>query len=180
MTPDKLTEEQKQRIRRVKLVLIDNDAVLTDGRIVYGDHGDELKFFDVQDGHGLTMLRRAGYKLAMVSGRKSPINKKRGKELQFHHVYQKALDKLKVFEQALKKFRVQPEEVCYIGDDLIDMPAMRRSGFSVAVANAVDEVKAIAHYVTEKSGGRGAVREVTDLLLKVQGKWADAVLRYMR
>lgn len=172
--------EVKARIRKVRLVIVDNDGVMTDGRIVLGDKGDELKFFDVQDGHGLAMLHRAGYKTVMISGKTSGVNVRRAGELLFDGLYQKALDKLAVFEKVLKEFKMKPEQVCYIGDDLIDLPPMRRSGFAVAVANAVDEVKKEAHYVTKKSGGRGAVREVIDLLLKTQGRWAEATARYYR
>jgi len=175
-----LSEALKERIRKIKLLLVDVDAVLTDGRIVYGDYGDELKFFDVQDGHGLSMLRRAGIRFVLLSGRKSKINVRRAKELGASGLHQLAHDKLKVYALALKKYRVLPEEICYVGDDLIDLPVLVRVGFAVAVANAVPEVRERAHYVTAKSGGRGAVREVTDLLLKEQGKWAEAVERYYR
>lgn len=175
-----LSEALKERIRKIKLLLVDVDAVLTDGRIVYGDYGDELKFFDVQDGHGLSMLRRAGIRFVFLSGRKSKINVRRAKELGASGLHQLAHDKLKVYALALKKYRVLPEEICYVGDDLIDLPVLVRVGFAVAVANAVPEVRERAHYVTAKSGGRGAVREVTDLLLKEQGKWAEAVERYYR
>ena len=172
--------ELKERIRKIRLVIVDNDGVMTDGRIIYGDHGDELKFFDAQDGHGLVMLRRAGYKTVMISGKTSRVNKRRMKEVQFCDLYQKATDKLSVFEKVLKKFKVGPEETCYVGDDLIDLPPMKRCGLAVAVAGAVDEVKEAAHYTTQKSGGRGAVREIADLLLKTQGQWADVTARYYR
>ena len=175
-----LSEDQKERIRRVRLIIIDNDGVLTDGRIVFGDHGDELKFFDVQDGFGLTLLSRAGYKTVMISGKKCKVNKRRMKEVKFTAMYENAFDKLKVFEAVLKKFKTKPEEVCYIGDDLIDLPAMRRAGFAVAVANAQPDVKQAANYVTEHAGGRGAVREVVDLLLKTQGQWTEVTSRYFR
>ncbi len=168
------------RIANIKLVIVDNDAVLTDGRIVYGDYGDELKFFDVQDGFGLTLLKRAGIKIAMVSGKKSRINKRRSKELQFDEIFQNAFDKLKVFEKLLKKYKLRPEEVCYIGDDLIDLPPMKRAGLAIAVRNAVSDIKSIAHIVTERAGGHGAVREAIDLILKSQGKWAQVTERYFR
>lgn len=175
-----MQDDLKARILKVRIVLIDNDGVMTDGRIVLGDHGDELKFFDVQDGHGLVMLRRAGYKTVMVSGKSSRVNKRRMKEAQVCDLYQKAADKLKVFEKVLKKFKVSADQVCYIGDDLIDLPPMTRSGFAVAVANAVPEVLEAAHYTTRHSGGRGAVREVADLLLKTQGQWKDVTAGYFR
>ena len=175
-----LAEDQKERAKRVRLVIVDNDGVMTDGRIVLGDHGDELKFFDVQDGFGLVLLDRAGYKTVMISGKRSRVNKRRAKEVKFSAMYENAFDKLQVFEKVLKKFKRKPEEVCYIGDDLIDLPPMRRCGFAVAVANALPEVKQIANYTTERAGGRGAVREVVDLLLKTQGQWAEVTQRYFR
>ncbi len=172
------SEELKERLSRVKLVLVDVDGVMTDGRIVFGNYGDELKFFDVQDGFGLVMLRRAGFKTVMISAKKSRINHKRAKEVHITKIYQNAFDKLKVYEKILRKFRVRDEEVCYLGDDLIDAPVLTRVGFAVAVRNAVQEVQSLAHYVTQKSGGRGAVREIADMLLKTQGKWDDVTRRY--
>lgn len=170
----------EQRLKLVKLAIFDVDGVMTDGRIIYGDHGDELKHFDVQDGFGMAMLSRAGIRTAMITAKKSRINQRRAKELHVEKLYQNAKDKLKVYERALKKFKVSHEEVCYVGDDLIDLPVLSRVGFAVAVANAVEEVKQKAHYVTERSGGRGAVREVVDLILKTQGKWAGVTQRYSR
>lgn len=170
----------EERIRPVKLVIVDNDGVMTDGRIVLGDYGDELKFFDVQDGFGMVMLRRAGFNTVIISGKKSRVNDRRAKELLVDKLYQNAFDKLEIYEKVIRRFKVKPEEVCYIGDDLIDLPVLKRVGFAVAVRNARPEVKEAAHYVTEVPGGRGAVREVTDLLLKGQGKWTEATRRYFR
>ena len=168
------------RIKKIKLVMFDNDGVLTDGRIVYGDYGDELKFFDVQDGFGMVLLRRAGLKTAILSGKKSRVNPRRVKELGVDKLYQNVLDKLKGFEKALKKFNVRAEEVCYVGDDLVDLPVLKRVGFAVAPVNAVDEVKKAVHHCTEKPGGRGAAREVADLILKGQGKWTEVTEKYFR
>lgn len=175
-----IPQELAERIRKVKLVLVDNDGVMTDGRIVYGDYGDELKFFDVQDGFGLSLLHRAGLKTVMISGRKCRINRRRAKETYFDRMLENVHDKLQAFEKVLKQFKVAPDEVCYIGDDLIDLPPMRRCGFSVAVANAVPEVRKEAHYVTERPGGRGAVREAAELLLQTQGRWAALLAHYLR
>ena len=167
-----------ERIKKIKLVMIDNDGVLTDGRIVLGDYGDELKFFDVQDGLGLVLLRRAGLPTVIVSGKKSRINPRRAKDTRVTKLFQNVPDKLKIFEKMLKKFKAAPEEVCYIGDDLLDLPPMVRAGLAVAVSNAVSDVKEKAHYVTQKAGGRGGVREVVDMLLKGQGKWDKATGKY--
>ena len=167
-----------ERIQKIKLVIVDNDGVLTDGRIVYGDYGDDIKFFDVQDGFGMVLLRRAGLNTVIISGKKSSINHRRAKELMVNKIFQNAFDKLKVFEKVSQKFKIAPEETCYVGDDLIDLPVMTRVGLAVAVSNAVEEVKLAAHYITQKSGGRGAVREVVDMLLKGQGKWTEVTQRY--
>ncbi len=175
-----LEAELQPKLAKIRLFITDIDGVLTDGRIIFGNYGDELKFFDVHDGFGLVMLRRAGFKTIIITAKKSRINSKRAKEVQAVKLYQGAKDKLKIYEKALKRFHVEPQEVCFIGDDLIDIPVLKRVGFSVAVKNAVSEVKEIAHYVTEKNGGRGAVREVADMILRAQGKWADATVNYFR
>ena len=175
-----VTDELSRRLLRVKLFLVDVDGVMTDGRIVYGNYGDELKFFDVQDGFGMVLLRRAGLKTVIVSGKKSRVNPRRVKELGVDKLYQNAFDKLKILEQILKKFKVKADEVCYIGDDLIDLPVLKRVGFSAAPANAVDEVKKAVHHCTEKPGGRGAARELAEMILKAQGRWAAVTERYFR
>ena len=160
------------------MVIMDLDGVLTDGRIIYGDYGDELKFFDVQDGFGLTLLHKAGLRTAVISARKSRINRRRANELKIGKLYQNVQDKSKVFEQLLGRHKLLPDEICYIGDDWSDLRAMRRAGFSVAVENALEEVKEAADYVTKKHGGRGAVREAADLILRVQGKRDALVAHY--
>ena len=175
-----VSEGLRDRILRVKLVLVDIDGVLTDGRIILANHGDELKFFDVQDGFGLALLRRAGFKTVMIGAKKSRVHQRRAKELKITKIWQNVHDKLKVYQKLLRKFRACDEEACYVGDDLIDIPVLKRVGFAVGVPNAVPEVKELAHYVTERSGGRGAVREVADLILKTQGRWADATQRYFQ
>lgn len=175
-----LPEKVMERAAKIKFLLLDVDGVLTDGRIVLGNYGDELKFFDIQDGHGVVMLGRVGIKTVLLTGRKSRINVKRAKEIGVVKVYQDARDKLKVFEKIIKKFRLNPEEICAVGDDVVDMPVLTRCGLAVAVRNAVSEVKDVAHYVTAKSGGRGAVREVAELLLKSQGQWEKIMERYRR
>ncbi|OGW84194.1 MAG: hypothetical protein A3C47_06135 [Omnitrophica bacterium RIFCSPHIGHO2_02_FULL_51_18] len=172
--------ELQSKLQKIKLFITDIDGVLTDGRIIFGNYGDELKFFDVHDGFGLVMLRRMGFKTIIITAKKSRINVKRAKEVQAVKLYQNAKDKLKVFEKVLKQFRVEPQEVCFIGDDLMDIPVLKRVGFAVAVQNAVQEVKGLAHYVTQKNGGRGAVREVVDMILRAQDKWAEATVNYFR
>ncbi len=169
-----------ERAKRVKLLILDIDGVMTDGRIIYSIYGDELKFFDVQDGFGITLLNRAGIKSVIITAKKSRVVKLRAKDLKVAKVYQGYSDKLVPFNRTLRRFRVKPEEVCFIGDDLIDMPVLKRAGFAVSVPNAVEEVKACANFVTSKSGGRGAVREICDMILKAQNKWEPVTSRYHR
>jgi 3-deoxy-D-manno-octulosonate 8-phosphate phosphatase (KDO 8-P phosphatase) len=173
-----MTEDLRERILKVKMFILDVDGVLTDGRIVLGNYGDELKFFDVQDGMGIVLLRRAGLKTVIVTSKHSRINHRRARELKVAKLYQKAGDKLRVYEKILKKFRLKSEECCFIGDDLVDLPVMKRAGFAVAVQNAVEDVKGAAHYVTERAGGRGAVREAAELILKTQGHWQEITKLY--
>ena len=175
-----ITDELKDRILKVKLLILDVDGVLTDGRIVYGDYGDELKFFDVQDGFGLVLLRRAGIPAVAISAKKSRVNQRRAKELRITKLYQNVREKLKLFEKVAAKMKLRHDEVCFIGDDLMDIPVLSRAGFAVAVPNAVDEVREAVHYVTLKKGGRGAVREVVDLILKTQSKWPGVTERYFQ
>ncbi len=171
-----ISEDVRQRILKIKAVIFDIDGVLTDGRIVLGNYGDELKFFDAQDGLGLVLLRRAGFKTAMVSSRKSRINQKRARETDVTRLYQNVSDKRGGFDKLLRKFKIAADEACFVGDDLVDIPALVKAGLAVAVQNAAPAVKEIAHYVTEKEGGRGAAREISDLLLKTQGRW-DALVK---
>ena len=167
-----------QRASRVTVLLLDVDGVLTDGRIVYAEHGDELKCFDVQDGAGLTFWRQAGLQSAIITSRTSRIVKRRAKELRVNFLSQGRLLKFPAYEQLLKRLEVSDEHVCAVGDDLMELPMLRRVGFAVAVRNAVDDVKRVSHYVTQRSGGHGAVREVIDLLLKAKGLWGHVLQRY--
>lgn len=175
-----MTEAVYERARRVKVLILDIDGVMTDGRIVYSIYGDELRFFDVQDGLGITLLNRAGIKSIIITAKKSRIVKARARDLKVARTYNGYMDKLKALNKAIRKFRVNHEEICFIGDDLIDIPVLKRIGLAVSVPNAVDEVRDVAHYVTSRPGGRGAVREVCDMLLKAQGKWEAATSAYFK
>lgn len=170
--------EVLEKAKRVRLLIVDIDGVMTDGRIIYSIYGDELKFFDVQDGFGISLLNRAGIKTVIITAKKSRIVKLRARDMKVA-AYQGFLDKSIPFNRIIKKFKISPENICFIGDDLIDMPVLKRVGFAVAVSNAVDEVKKASHYVTLKMGGRGAVREICDMILKSQGKWEMATSRYI-
>ena len=173
-----MTPELAQRASRVSLLVLDVDGVLTDGRIVYADYGDELKAFDIQDGAGLVFWNRAGLKSAIITGRTSRLVKRRAKDMQVDVLVQGRILKLPVYEQLLRKFRLRDEQVCAIGDDLMELPMLRRAGLAVAVPAAVEEVKRISHYVTRRPGGRGAVREVVDIILKAKGLWDQVLQRY--
>jgi 3-deoxy-D-manno-octulosonate 8-phosphate phosphatase (KDO 8-P phosphatase) len=175
-----IPSEISERAKKIKLLILDIDGVMTDGRIVYGIYGEELKFFDVQDGFGITLLHRAAIKSVIITAKRSRIVKTRAKDLKIIKAYQGFPDKLTVFNKMLKTFKVTPDEICFIGDDLIDIPILKRVGFAVAVPNAVEEVKGVAHYITSKVGGRGAVREICDLILKSQGKWDLATSQYFK
>ena len=170
----------QNRLSKINLLFLDNDGVMTDGKIVYGDHGDELKYFDVQDGFGIVLARRLGIRTVVVSGKSSRVNKRRAKDLGIEKFYERISDKLAVFEKLLKKYNLKPEEICCIGDDWLDIAPMRRAGVAVAVPNAVSEVRAVAQWVTSRTGGSGAVREVIDAILKAKGLYDDAVKLYDR
>ena len=173
-----LPPELVQRAARVSLLVLDVDGVLTDGRIVLADYGDELKCFDVQDGAGLVFWNRVGLRSAIITARRSRLLKRRAKEMRVDALEQKQLLKLPAYERLLKRFRVTDEQVCAIGDDLMELPILRRAGFAVTVPRGVEEVKQVCHYVTRRDGGRGAVREVVDLILKAKGLWDQIMQRY--
>lgn len=167
-----------ERLRRIRLLLLDVDGVLTDGRIIYDAQGVETKAFDVKDGHGLKLLQRAGVRVGIITGRSSEVVNIRARELGIDIVYQGAKDKLLPFQEILQTLRLAADEVAYMGDDLPDLPVLRRAGWAVAPADAVEEVKPYVHYVTRRGGGRGAVREVCELLLRESGRWDELTDRY--
>ncbi len=162
----------------IELLLLDVDGVLTDGSVVYTDAGAELKRFHVRDGSGLKLWHDAGKRSAIVSGRKSVAVDRRAAELGVSLVFQGRSEKLPAFESVLAETGLRPEQVCAIGDDLPDMPVLRRAGLAVAVADACPEVRSLAHYVTAVPGGHGAVRDAIEWLLKLQGSWDDLIGRF--
>ena len=172
------TVEVERRAARVKLLLMDCDGVLTDGRVtLLGD--DEQKSFHTRDGHGLVLLHRAGLQSGVISGRSSRALDARARDLGIRHVRQGALSKVEPFLEVVAAAGVEaPSEVAFIGDDVVDIPLMRRAGLAVAVADAGEDVRAAAHYVTQLPGGFGAVREVCELILRAQGRWAELMRRY--
>jgi len=162
----------------VKLLILDVDGVLTDGRISIDDAGLETKFFDVKDGHGLKVLRRYGIDVVVLTGRRSRVVEHRAADLGITEVHQGVLNKVEALPGILEGRKLTCEQAAYVGDDIVDIPLFRKVGFSIAVADAVPEARIMADYVTDHKGGRGAVREVCDLILKAQGHWADVAARY--
>jgi 3-deoxy-D-manno-octulosonate 8-phosphate phosphatase (KDO 8-P phosphatase) len=171
MSTVKASNVLNDKLKKIKMLLLDVDGVLTDGGIILGSNGQELKVFDVQDGLGITLARSGGMKIGMITGRRSEVVALRAQELHVDALYQGVGDKLDTYTEILDSYGLQDGEVCYVGDDLSDVPVMRRVGVAVAVANAREEVKKVANYITNNNGGRGAVREVVELLLKSKGNW---------
>lgn len=167
-----------EKLKKIKLLLLDVDGVMTDGRIVYDANGVETKFFNVKDGHGIKMLQRAGIEVGIISGRESQVVTNRADELGISLVYQKALDKLAPYREILNIRGLNDEDVAFMGDDIIDIPVMRRVGFSAAPCDALDYVLGQADYVAVNRGGWGAVREVCDLILKGSDLWDSVTARY--
>ena len=163
---------------KVEFLVMDVDGVLTDGRIIYTDSGELIKGFDVTDGTGIKFWHRLGKSSAIISGRASTAVDRRAAELGIAYVFQGVKDKVPVLKELLGRLKLDHRQVVYIGDDLMDLPAMRMVGFPVCVAGARPELKEYAEYVTRAAGGCGAVREVIELILKEQGLWQDILSRY--
>ena len=159
-----------RRAKQIRFLLLDVDGVLTDGLIYLDSNGNEIKAFHIHDGHGLHLLQEAGVRVGLISGRASRVVDFRAKELGITEVHQGVSKKLPVYLDLLKRYKLQDQQIAYMGDDIIDIPILERAGLAIAVANAVKAVKVKVHMVTVRPGGEGAVREVTDFLLSVQNK----------
>jgi 3-deoxy-D-manno-octulosonate 8-phosphate phosphatase (KDO 8-P phosphatase) len=168
------------KAKRVKLLILDVDGVLSDGQIIVTDSGEEIKAFHVQDGLGIQLLLENNLHVAVITGRNSPLVTKRMKDLKIPFVYQGQFDKLGAFEELLTQLKLHPDEVAHVGDDLPDLPLIKRVGLGVAVANATFLVKQHADWQTATAGGQGAVREVCDLILKAHGLWPSIEERFLR
>ena len=164
----------RAKLRRIKLLLCDVDGVLTDGTVLIGG-GMELKRFNIQDGLGLVAIRREGIKVGWISSRPSPATSQRADELKIDFIVQRKGSKVAAVDQLLSETGLGWEEVCFVGDDIVDIGPLQRAGVAIAVANAVAETKAAAEYVTKAPGGYGAVREVVELILTAQNKWRRIV-----
>ncbi len=168
----------EERAAGIKLLILDIDGVLTDGRVIYDQDGREIKFFDIKDGHGLKLLQRAGFGIVWLSGRQSRVNRVRAQELGIDELVEDCKVKLPVFQELVAQRGLKPEQAAFMGDDLIDLPPMRACGLALAPSDAWPEVRAMAHWVASLPGGRGAVRQACELLLKASGKWEEVTGRY--
>ncbi|HML16144.1 MAG TPA: HAD hydrolase family protein [Bryobacteraceae bacterium] len=177
-----MTPEIRARAAKIKLLLMDVDGVLTDGHLINvpGPDGKmvETKLFDSQDGIALRWLTWFDIQTGVISGRLSPATEERARQVGMTYLYQGHHEKIPIIEEILAKSKIAPQQIAYAGDDLTDVVVMRRVGFSIATANARQEVKAAAHYITSAAGGSGAVREICELLLEAQGHWQDILRKY--
>jgi 3-deoxy-D-manno-octulosonate 8-phosphate phosphatase (KDO 8-P phosphatase) len=177
-TVGRINAEVRGRIEKVKMLGLDVDGVMTDGRLYYHDDGTETKAFDVRDGHGIKMLQHAGTEVFLISGRSCPMVEKRAADLGISEVTQGVRDKVPVLETLLSKKGLKADQVAFMGDDVVDLPVLTRVGLAIAVADASEHLFDAAHYVTLAPGGRGAVREVVELILAVLGLWEKAARVY--
>lgn len=168
------------RARRVKLAIFDVDGILTDGSLYLSSTGEAFKAFNILDGLGLKMLGSTGVALAVITGRKSTAAARRAKETGITHFFQGVDDKLAVYGRLLRKLSISEEESAYMGDDLPDLPVLRKCGLALSVPGAVDLVRNQAHYVTVRPGGQGAVREACELIMRAQGTWDAQMESYLR
>ena len=174
----KFTEDAYNRAKKIKLVIFDVDGTLTDGGIYMGTNGELFKAFNCQDGFGITAAHKVGLKTAIITGRESVITTNRAKELGITAVKQGQMDKRNAYKELKAEFNLSDEEIAYVGDDIIDLPVFVQVGFRAAVGNANIELKERAHFVAKNDGGKGAVREVLEFILKSQDKWAEIVRKY--
>ena len=173
-----MDEKVLAKARRIKLLLLDVDGVLTDGRIIYDSRGRDMKFFDVHDGMGVHVLGKAGIKTILITAKGSGSIKPRARDMSVAEIMCDISPKSSVLEKIIKKYNVSAEEICFVGDDLVDLGLLKLVGFPIAVNNANPEIKAVANYITNNRGGRGAVREVAELILKAQNKWQEIISHY--
>lgn len=167
-----------EKLADIRLLLLDVDGVMTDGGILYDANGVETKVFNVKDGHGIKMLQRYGIEVGIITGRTSPVVDIRARELGIELLYQGALKKIESYLDVKRRTGLTDGQIAYMGDDVIDVPVMRRVIFAAAPADALIDARNAAHYVTSLAGGRGAVREVCDLILKGRGLWDEVAGRY--
>ncbi len=175
MKDDKLFE----KMNKVKLLILDVDGVLTDGSIIYSDKGGEIKAFDVGDGHGIKLLMRGGINVGIITARESRVVAMRARDLGIELLYQGKKDKLACFRNILENTGLKADETAFVGDDLVDIPVLMRAGFSASVPGGVPEVRERVDYVTKAPGGKGAVREICEMMLRGRGLWDGIIKRYL-
>ncbi len=178
MPSDNFKQELVERARKIKVLLLDVDGVLTDGRIIYDSKGRDSKFFDVHDGMGVYALNKAGIKTIIVTAKSSKAIKPRARDMCVAEIFADISPKSSILPIITKKYKVASDEICFVGDDLVDLGLMKLVGLPVAVFNACPEIKQAAGYISIRYGGRGAVREIAELILKSQGKWEDIIRFY--
>lgn len=174
-----MTQDAIERAHAIKLVAFDVDGIMTDGSLYLTDDGHEIKAFNSLDGHGLKMLKSTGVELAIITGRTSQLVIHRARNLGITHLHQGAHDKLTVYRQLLQDLNLSEAQTAYMGDDIVDLPVMRRSGLAITVPAAPDLVKAHSHYLTRREGGRGAVREACEFIMRAQGTFDAQMAIYL-
>jgi len=174
-----MTQDAIERARAIKLIIFDVDGIMTDGILYLADDGQEYKGFNSLDGHGLKMLKSTGVELGIITGRNSQVVVHRARNLGITHLHQGAHDKLMVYRQLLGDLGLAPEQTAFMGDDVVDLPVMRRAGLAIAVPAAPDLVKAHSHYITRREGGRGAVREACEFIMRAQGSFDAQMALYL-
>ncbi len=171
--------DSKTRAQKIKLLILDVDGVLTNGEIIFSRDGDAMKVFNPTDGLGLSIAQRNGIHIAIITGRQSDMVRLRAMELKIPDIYQGFMDKLQALAELQDKYGLSDDEIAYVGDDLNDLPVLMRAGLACAPANAVEDVKSRVHYVCRREGGRGAVREIVEMILQAQGKWDGIIQEYL-
>jgi len=174
-----MTQDAIERARDVKLIIFDVDGVMTDGTLFLADDGQEYKGFNSLDGHGLKMLKSTGVELAIITGRNSQVVVHRARNLGITHLHQGAHDKLVVYSQLLEDLNLSTEQTAFMGDDVVDLPVMRRTRLAISVPAAPDLVKAHSHYITRREAGHGAVREACEFIMRAQGSFDAQMALYL-
>lgn len=177
--PFDIPEHVSRAAKNIKLVLFDVDGVLTDGSLFIGDDGQEYKAFNSRDGHGIKMLQNSGVSVGIITGRTSKVVKQRVADLGIQHVFQGCQDKLPVFQDLVKKLGLDTSETAFVGDDVVDLPIMLRSGLAITVQDAHYLIKHHSHWITPSRGGRGAAREICEMIMHAQGKLSDEMSSYL-
>ncbi len=167
-------------LKKIKLIILDVDGVLTDGKIITGSDGTEYKNFNVRDGTGVTLGHYAGLQFAIISGRYSKVISIRAKELGIKYIFQDVKEKIKAYEDLKKKIKLKDDQICFIGDEIIDIPVMEKCGFAAVPYDCVDEIKKYADYICRRKGGDGCVREIIEMIIKAHGLWEKTLAKYLR